>query len=172
MSTSLCRYGITHNGNSVDFLVAIMSTAPYKALVLPYITALFYWCREVSTEILKRILYLHRPIPILAYLFALYKCSQKTPRTINDFCDYAVVGNNIPALAWLRDPKTSDGVYPWSTWTCLYAARHGHSEILQRLRDPNLDGGRCPWNKIWCYHEALRLGHLNLAAWIETQPDA
>jgi hypothetical protein len=172
VSLSLCRYNINH-ALCLDrsFLLAVIKTAPYEALVLPTITTQLHQNTDIiTTNLLENLIFLHRPIRILDHLFTLVGRAH-SDCDANVFCDAAAVGNNTEALIWLRDPTTNGGRHPWSFWTCVLAARCGYVTMLQRLRDPALDGGPCPWRKGWCQHDAIRFGQLELAAWVDTQPD-
>jgi hypothetical protein len=166
MSESLCRYGLQHYTKTLPsaFLEAMLTTAPYEALVLPDITNLFLQCTGHTFYILGRIITAHRPIPILAYMFQLYDCSCYA-HYADDFCDDAVASNNTLALDWLRNPDTGDGIYPWSQWACATAARNGHIGMLERLRDPHIDGGACPWGKNVCL-QTVGAGQLEALIWL------
>ena len=172
MSESLCRYGLRQYTKMCPygFLEAITTTAPYEVLVLPDIRTLFLQDIEVSYNILTRTIEAHRPIPILTHMFQLYNRSCHDLHA-DEFCVDAAASNNIAALSWLRDPNTSDGVYPWTRHTCAAAAEHGHLATLQRLRDPLFGGGVCPWSKAWCLYVARYWNYTAMATWIETQPD-
>jgi hypothetical protein len=174
MSKSLCRYGIQQytkdRSLAVELLMAIAANAPHDVLVLPDITALFRQHRKLSQNIAGHVIETHRPIPILTHMFQLYNRSCHDLHA-DEFCVDAAASNNIAALSWLRDPNTSDGVYPWTRHTCAAAAEHGHLATLQRLRDPLFGGGVCPWSKAWCLYVARYWNYTAMATWIETQPD-
>jgi hypothetical protein len=166
MSKSLCRYGLQHYTKTrlIVFLEAMATTAPYEVLVLPDIATSFLQYTRASYHILGCIIKAHRPIPILAYMFQLYDCSCRD-HYVDDFCDNAVTSNNTLALAWLRNPNTGDGVYPWSQWACATAARNGHIGMLERLRDPQIDGGACPWGTNVCL-QTVGAGQLPALIWL------
>jgi hypothetical protein len=48
---------------------------------------------------------------------------------------------------------------PWDEWTCSYAARGGHLELLKWLREDD-----CPWDK-WTCASAAEGGHLEVLKW-------
>jgi hypothetical protein len=165
MSTSLCLYGLQHISKCpIEFRLAITKTAPYEALILPDITALFRRHVGFAKFILDKIIKAHRPISMLAYLFQLYSCSCRD-KYADDYCNYAAAANNTEALAWLRDPTTSDGVYPWSYLTTALAAEYGHIDMLERLRDSTIDGGICPWGIHTCSRAAIK-GQLAALVWL------
>jgi hypothetical protein len=170
VSTSLCHYGLQHYTEDcpVAFLEAIVTTAPYEALVLLDVAVLFHQTILIPVCLITRIIYMHRPIPILAYILYLFTCSCHDS-CADEFCDDAAASNNIEALSWLRDPDTSDGVYPWTHHTCASAAKNGHIDMLERLRDPRIDGGVCPWGThvCWC---AAKAGQLDTLIWLRN-PD-
>jgi hypothetical protein len=168
MSKTLCRYGLQHYNKTcpITFLEAMLTTAPYEALVLPDVRALLGRYRKAF--ILNHTIKAHRPISILVYMFQLYNCSCRDNGAVV-FCEYAAASNNIVALSWLRDPVSGDGVYPWSQWACFNAARCGHMGMLERLRDPLLDGGVCPWGTTTCWC-AAKAGQMDMLIWLR-DPD-
>ena len=173
LSLSLCQYAIKRlglTGLTESFFDSVLKTAPPEFFILPVITHHFKTDNVWRETAIKRVINLHRPIPILAFMFKTYGCSRFTFGASN-YCDYAAGANNVKALAWLRDPNTSDGTYPWTKWTCLMATTCGHFGMLQRLRDPDLDGGVCPWNKAYCLQRARFEDHTEIMKWIEAQPD-
>ena len=165
MSEALCRYGLQHKpACHIDLLLAIAKTASYNTFILPDITALFRYHTNFFNVILGCMIKIHRPLPMLIYMFQLYGLSCHDSFAGN-YCDYAAAANNTEALEWLRDSTTGDGVYPWSEWTCATAAKHGHFAMLERLRDPKFDNGVCPWDShaCWC---AARTGQLEVLIWL------
>ena len=57
-------------------------------------------------------------------------------------------------MKWLR----SEGC-PWNRWTCYYAAKYGHLEVLKWLRSEG-----CPWDERTC-KDAAEYGHLDVLKW-------
>ena len=57
------------------------------------------------------------------------------------------------------------GVRFWNKWTCAYAAKGGHLEVLKWLRDPNLPGGPVDWDTMTCAC-AAKGGQLEVLKWL------
>ena len=66
---------------------------------------------------------------------------------------------HISVLRWLR----SEGC-PLDLSSCEMAARWGHFQVLQWLRRED-----CPWNRKECRQEAMCMGHIQIATWIDSQ---
>jgi hypothetical protein len=171
MSESLCCYAVNTKDYSDELLMAIIKTAPYEAFVLPDIMALFRQHIENSHFIFIYLIISHRPIPIIAHVFQLYNASCRDYNA-HELCSHAAIANNTEVLSWLRNPKTGDGVYPWtdgyhpwSNTTCIMAAQYGHIAMLERLRDPTIDGGVCPWGPTVCTRAAAT-GQLETLVWL------
>ena len=65
---------------------------------------------------------------------------------------------HLSVLRWLR----SEGC-PLDLSSCELAARWGHFQVLQWLRSED-----CPWNKKECRQEAMCMGHIKIATWIDS----
>ena len=86
-------------------------------------------------------------------------------------CYNAAKHGHLAMLQDLRNPNTNGGMCCWKSETCEIASEYGHLAILQWLRNPNKTGGACPWCKPYCRDLAIDSGHLDVVAWIDTQPD-
>jgi hypothetical protein len=94
MSTSLCLYGLHRMSEySIEFLMAIVTTASYDDIQSPAITALLCCHLGSAKHILYHTIKAHRPLPMLAYLFQLYSCSCRGS-CADDFCDMAARSHN------------------------------------------------------------------------------
>jgi len=77
-----------------------------------------------------------------------------------DFMRLAAFQGSIETMKLLR---SQDPPCPWDEYTCAYAARGGHLEVLKWLR-----GQGCEWDSYTCAEAALG-GHLEVLKWARSQ---
>ncbi|CAB9526442.1 ankyrin containing protein (ISS) [Seminavis robusta] len=72
--------------------------------------------------------------------------------TENDrVCNKIAKIGSLTIMLWAKQEG-----FPWSKWTCAWAARNGHLEMFQWLREHG-----CPWD-LWTCLKAAEGGHLEI----------